>query len=508
MSVIFPALIALSFYSTVKCLFENKTLAFLSLAISAFFTIGLSYAPISWGGLPLLLSLFLSISSMGLIFVFLLKQTLTGLNAFLMGLAFFAASRTYPIALLIMSLWLFLILIVKLIEKFRESHPRRFFIISLFGKKNVFCLICFLLPLFLALPYFYALATNNFDSLQSNLLNIVSNWVDPIKARISFNWLFDIPALSLFFSGFGTLLALAPYCLVPLIFLSIPRMPEKVGIIFHTKEFRRSIIIVYVFVLLILSYLTLTLYLPIDFLTAFFDPARVWQYMFIPGAILTAVVLFSALCFFYLVFKRLFYNGEKSHVRRVSKLSKNRVLACMLLVLLVLSIFLFIIPIVTEQQGVYNRVRASFNDYQTLKEDDVSLMKWISENIPSNENILISAGDSGQFLAAVTQRQVISINSRLANYSDLMALLTSNSSDLRAVPLMVQYNVSYVYIGSTATTYALQLPYYRAFNSTQFLSTPYFELTKEMGNAWLFEFNATEALDMIKGYEGAAALVI
>ena len=39
-----------------------------------------------------------------------------------------------------------------------------------------------------------------------------------------------------------------------------------------------------------------------------------------------------------------------------------------------------------------------------------------------------------------------------------MAILTSNASDLRAVPLMIEYNVSYVYIGSIATTYALQNP--------------------------------------------------
>jgi len=38
-----------------------------------------------------------------------------------------------------------------------------------------------------------------------------------------------------------------------------------------------------------------------------------------------------------------------------------------------------------------------------------------------------------------------------------MTLLTSNSSDLRAVPLMIEYNISYVYIGSTATTYSLSL---------------------------------------------------
>ena len=36
--------------------------------------------------------------------------------------------------------------------------------------------------------------------------------------------------------------------------------------------------------------------------------------------------------------------------------------------------------------------------------------------------------------------------------------------------------------------------YYRHFNATQFLATPYFTLTKEFGDAWLFQFNASAAL--------------
>ena len=103
-------------------------------------------------------------------------------------------------------------------------------------------------------------------------------------------------------------------------------------------------------------------------------------------------------------------------------------------------------------------------------------------------------------MTAVTQRQTISRYSYLQNYSYLMALLTSNSSDLRAVPIMIQYNVSYVYIGSTATTYALALSYYRQFNATQFLLTPYFKLTKQIGNTWLFQFNASDALTAYKNY--------
>jgi hypothetical protein len=234
-------------------------------------------------------------------------------------------------------------------------------------------------------------------------------------------------------------------------------------------------------------YLTLTLYLPIQFLTYFIDPQRVWQHIFIPATILTAFVIFFGVFFGYLALKHLLQNDRIN----VGKLKRNKIMVFSLLALLIFNFVLLSIPIVTEQHGIYQKVGLSFNTYETLKEDDLSLMKWIIENVPSQANILLSSGDSGQFVTSVTQKQTIYRYSYLRDYSNLMDLLTSNSSDLRAIPILIEYNVSYVYIGSTATTYALQLPYYRHFNATQFLSTPYFTLTKEFGDAWLFQFNAT-----------------
>ena len=127
-------------------------------------------------------------------------------------------------------------------------------------------------------------------------------------------------------------------------------------------------------------------------------------------------------------------------------------------------------------------------------------MRWIIDNVPTQANILLSSGDSGQFVTSVTQKQTIYRYSYLGDYSELMNLLTSNSSDPKAIPIMIAYNVSYVYIGSTSTVYALQLPYYRHFNATQFLSTPYFTLTENVGDAWLFQFNASAALDAFNNY--------
>ena len=499
-SVILPVLIALSFYSTTKCLFERKVLSILGLIIAAFFTIGLSYMPISWGGLPLLLSFYISISGMGLIYVFLFRKKMTWLNASLIGLIFFISSQTYPDSILLLLLWLLLILVVKLSSQFRNIHNWAVSVKSFYDRKNIAFIIAFLIPLLFSVPYFFSYYLNNiaggrFTSVNSTL-NLVSNATSEIvKTRISFNWLFDIPALWLFFSGFGKLLAIASFSLILIIILFIPRMSRNLAAVFPSKEFANGLSLIYIFMLVIMSYLALTLFLPINLLSNLFDPERVWQHLFIPATIMTAAVIFSSIYFGFLAFKRLFHN-DKSNLTKLRKPSKNRILACALLVLLIFNVGLLSIPVITEQQGVYNNVRLSFNTYETLYRDDLSLMNWIIENVPSQLHILVSSGDSGQFVTAVTQRQTISRYSYLLNYSDLMSILTSNSSDLRAVPFLLEYNVSYVYIGSAATTYALQIPYYRHFNATQFQETPYFTLSRQVGDAWLFQFNASAALAM------------
>jgi len=115
-------------------------------------------------------------------------------------------------------------------------------------------------------------------------------------------------------------------------------------------------------------------------------------------------------------------------------------------------------------------------------------MNWITHNISSGTRIIISSVDSGRYLAAITGMQSVSYYSYWAGYSSLMKLLTDNASDPQIVPLMLEQNISYVYIGSIAISFNSQTYYYRHFNSTHFLSSPYFDLVKQEGDAWLFEF--------------------
>jgi hypothetical protein len=490
LSAVIPALIVLSFYSTIKCLFENKSIAILGSIVAGFSAVGLFLVPISWGGLPLLLSYFVTISGIGLIFDFFTKNKINVLNAFLLGLIFFIASRIYPVALFLIIIWSILVLSLVAIIKFRKRDAQ--VSSKLLSKKTLYYLIAFLLPILFTIPYLYSTITNTVGAFQSSITSSGS-WLNVsaeiVKVKVGFDWLFDFPKLSVFFSGFGNLFVLAPLSLLILLLLFIPFLYKIFVPKYFSGNARYGLLLIYCVMLLILTYLTLSLYLPIPILVSFLNPERVLQHLFIPVVIMTTMVIFCIFYVAFISFNRLF----ESFRRGLRRFGKIDVIACILLILIASFGVLWSSPLINEQQVSFSDAKITVNAYSVLNLDDMLLMNWISENTSLQGRILVSAGDSGQFVAAVTQKLTI-LYAGFKNYTDLMAVMTYNSSDLRAIPLMIDSNISYVYIGSTGTTYALQYPFYRQFNATQLLSSPYFSLVKQFGNAWLFQFNSSPAL--------------
>ena len=120
-SAFMPALIALAFYSSVKCLFKSRLLAVLALFLAGFFGVVSAWFPVSWGGLPLLLSLYLSVSILGLFFVFIFRDRISWFSAFLVGLCFFIASETYPDALFVGIVWFFALVFLKRAIKIKRN---------------------------------------------------------------------------------------------------------------------------------------------------------------------------------------------------------------------------------------------------------------------------------------------------------------------------------------------------------------------------------------------------
>ena len=483
-SAMMPCLISLSFYSTIKCLFLNKSVSFLGLIVSSFFAIGLLLAPISWGGLPFLLSIFISTTSIGLLSIFLQNQPLTVSNSFIAGLILFLASQTYPTALLVISFWLFSILLLRFMPKKTADQSRRFSLSSMHN--YALKMLVFFAPILLSVPYFYSIYTSNIQGVQFNQLSTASTFLaENVKARIGFNWLLDFSRLSSSFSEFGKLYTLAPVSILILIFLFLlPMISKRISPKLSLMNFKQSLLLTCLLLLSLMIYLTVTLYLPINILTSLIDPERVWQHIFIPATIMTAIAIFSLANIIFLTSKRFFYH----YSTRRAKI-KNTVVSFAVISLLISSLSIFVAQAFYEQTIVYGNVKSTFNRFETLAKDDILLLDWINTNTPSTCRILVSWGDSGQLLTTVTQRQSFCyFDGNLPNYTDVMAILTTNASDPRAIPFLIQANISYVYIGSIATSYAIQIPYYRHFNYTQFLSSPNFTLVKSIGNAYLFEF--------------------
>jgi hypothetical protein len=481
-NALLPALIALSFYSTIKALFGSKILAIAGLVISAFFTVGLFFGALSWSGGPFLLSIFVTATGMSLMYVFMMKRKATVLNSFLLGLIFFIAIGTYPVALLVLTFWFILMVVYWSIVRLKDRSVS-------FSKWSFVKVFAFLAPLSLSVPYLLFIYRNNINLIVAGGPDAASNTAAAVvKARMGFNWLLDMPALSNFFSQMGSLFFLVPLALISVVVIFILWVSKRKIVGVFARTFAVATLLVYALLLSIMGYLALTLYLPINFMTAFLNPERVWAHLAIPAVILTIVVFFSCGYLFYVPLKRLFVGG-KTKLARV----RNKAIISIVLVVLVLGASFLAIPVVNTQKVVFDETRNRLGLIQIVKLDDLQLMSWIKENIPTNGSILVSWGDSGQYLAAITQHQTFSLYSRTTNYTVLMSILTANASDPKAIPLLEKYNVSYVYIGSTAV-YPLEGGNRRQFNATQLLTTPYFTMSKQVGNAWLFKFNSSAAL--------------
>ena len=173
---------------------------------------------------------------MGLIFVFLFSKQLSYLNAFLLGLIFFISSQTYPTALLVRILWLALILITKLSTIVWHNHSFKVSIYSFLKWKNVALVIVFLIPMLFSVPYFYSIYAHNIAGVQFTELNPASNSLaESVMGRTSFNWLLDIPSLSVFFSELGKLFSLASFAIILIIAFFIPRLGKKLRNLFPSR---------------------------------------------------------------------------------------------------------------------------------------------------------------------------------------------------------------------------------------------------------------------------------
>jgi hypothetical protein len=457
----------------------------------------------SFNALPLLFSFYISVSGMGLFFEFLYKKDVDWPKSLLTGLVLFLAFQTYYVSFLILILWLLALSVTKI---FRD--PVRIAIrkmgSSMLNRKALISIIAFLVPLALLSPYVYIGLTHMTPAQQSYPsdidMQIFSEGRDSIiklvQQRVTFNWVLDIPTLADMLGRFGQIFTLASLavCVIPVLYLVMKiweQNSSNYGIL-------RSLLLVYAFSLMLMGFLTFSTNLQVGkFILSFVDPERTWQNLLIPSVLLTSVILFFCGYATFVSFKFL-----RAHLRR--KLFWDDVLerkvprkAIRVVAVVLLSIFVFNLALVAtnsflpEFQVSYNEISSYLNTFSAIRQDDLVVMNWIKQNASKDSVILVSAGDSGQFLTAITQRKTVySYDNRIHSqkYANLVAGLSSNAFNLNLVPSLLDYNISYVYVGSIATSYS-NAPYRSHFNPEKLRNTPYFELVENSGDAWLFKFD-------------------
>jgi len=531
-------LIVLSFYSTTMSLFKNDKIATIAVIISCFFTTQDLWGSLGWGGLPFLLSVYISVTAIGFITLLLEEEKNTCIKYFLLGVTLCITTQTYPIAFLITSSWLLIVIVIKGLQKFtyrilnhEAIFPSRRALIGILAP------VChFLLPFCFSIPYFYRLYNLFFVIPHSNYpLDIPFNQLGAVAANstlmfqqlVNFNWLLDISALSNFFSViFGKLPALSAYSLLVIVILAIiyylcrkTLPPNEKSIL---KNFSVKLLQVYLLFLMLMVYLGFlsSLYFGTIPVSSLFSVGRVFRSIFIFGVILSSAVL----CFFIysvILATKIIRTKAGINIRASMRLPKigtvhSRRTSMLIIMLLLLSNGFILNDIyqrnlisdaLPDFQKEITAVKSALETYRVIGYDDLLLMQSIRSNIPMESVILVSAGDAGQYLTSITQQKSIyeySLRRFSGSYENLMILMGVRPGSPLVLKGLLDYNISYIFIGSKPVTYALEEPSRVHLDYHKLAVSPYFVSVFNFSDAWLFKFDreyALQTLDLIENLQ-------
>ncbi len=125
-------------------------------------------------------------------------------------------------------------------------------------------------------------------------------------------------------------------------------------------------------------------------------------------------------------------------------------------------------------------------------QDDYDLMMWMKANLSSNAVILVSPSEPGSFIPTVSHHRIIFPYSGSAFTYSYLTLINLTREDIMngtVYELMQNLSVSHVFVGSDAAYWWFEK---QKWNPLLFLGNPNFNMVKNFGNAYLFEFNYTD----------------
>jgi hypothetical protein len=119
--------------------------------------------------------------------------------------------------------------------------------------------------------------------------------------------------------------------------------------------------------------------------------------------------------------------------------------------------------------------------------DDYNLMLWMRDNLPKKSIILVNMYEPGMFIPSISHRKAIypfSLSQESHYYQQLIGAIQNGTMDSTMYDAMMQLNITYVYVGAQS---GYRWDKNLKWDPQVFLSNPNFDITKKIGNAYLFE---------------------
>jgi len=132
-------------------------------------------------------------------------------------------------------------------------------------------------------------------------------------------------------------------------------------------------------------------------------------------------------------------------------------------------------------------LKGAYSMFAVTSMQDNELMFWMRENLTKDAVILVNPNDPGLFIPSISQRKTVftTTGSQLSrSYQKLCDSLSNETLDSASYDVMKSFNITHVYVGSTATYFWVKD--YRWLPQL-FLGNPNFELVKRVGDACLFK---------------------
>lgn len=222
------------------------------------------------------------------------------------------------------------------------------------------------------------------------------------------------------------------------------------------------------------------------------------QYVFPPLSIITGeavrptISIYVSLCFSIGVFNVILYDTLINNLRErlaLIVLPSEHVLANTMataLTLLILSSMYspFMYYTITQDAGY---LVASYDRFSAIMLDDYKLMLWMKDNLTKNSVVLVNVYEPGMFIPSISHHKAIYpwvFSKDSLSYRRLIGMILNGTMNATVYDTMKQLGIMHVYVGAQ---YSYRWEKNRKWDPQVFLSNPNFNLTKKIGNAYLFE---------------------